>query len=617
MKLKLHMDDYVTAIGGVGLLRLQDWACRNFPQWRDLRDADKPIQPKPDYLEVDSSVVEHIPEWYFKYLLEKHSVSAREREKLKSIADFRYQSQKNQVTRLKDAVHGSLKKLESYFPDHPEVQSLRQCLDEIKSMAVDQAATELERLRDRYLQILSTDVFEERLTFNYVRSVILKNFFGQASMLQKSMSGFNLQQHIDRMTVDYIEPLLHDVRIHERIHRGFSDERQKEEFITLLQKSKIQLHNKWAREIKKLDVQEIPAYLSRQLRCSFEEEWFATQQFEEMVFVPLGISGAIPNFKWNFKYHPTPISSWIRLVMFIAPVGLTRFTRFYNEEFETFYSFIFRDGSPLSIYQDNNDLDNMEHNESFDRLIPKLLQREEHKAKVEFSANMQIIEFYSDYDSRKTVMNYYHIPRHILAYFNNENINRMSQLFDRSIREPFLRLVMESIDPIPSIWHYLQKVIRGKGRANAAYAAIRERSKILLIKGKGVVNMPAVGEIKKASGLIYHVYTEGVKIRTGLERRASQQSESTEYVSGGGKRAAGIAHRLLNAAKAGNKQQFLDTVIRLYLTVGEPVPSSLLNVLHEERLDFASWSGAFISGLLSDNQGEEAEPEQTASFAGE
>lgn len=117
--------------------------------------------------------------------------------------------------------------------------------------------------------------------------------------------------------------------------------------------------------------------------------------------------------------------------------------------------------------------------------------------------------------------------------------------------------------------------------------------------------MSAIGEIKKTSGLIYHVYMEGVKVRNALEKRANLQSETTEYVAEGGKRAAGIAHRLLNAAKAGNKQQFLDTVIRLYLTVGEPVPSSMLNVLHEKRLDFASWSGAFISGLLSDGKMQE------------
>ena len=107
----------------------------------------------------------------------------------------------------------------------------------------------------------------------------------------------------------------------------------------------------------------------------------------------------------------------------------------------------------------------------------------------------------------------------------------------------------------------------------------------------------------KHHGHIKAMFNEGKTIRDKLYDRAGQQREATEYASGGDKRVASVAYRLLNAAKAGNRKQFLDTTIRLYLQVGEPVPGLLLNVIHEEKLDFDSLSGAFITGLLFADRG--------------
>jgi len=612
MKLKLHMDDYLTAIGGVALLRLQEWACNHLPQWRGMLDTQKPIQSKSDFVEVDSSVLEHLPEWYFKFLMDKHSVTAREREKFKTITDFKYTSPKEQILRLKEAINDNFKKLNRYFSDHPQLHRMHDLLESVKTLNPDRAETELEQLRDHYVELLATAEFEEKLTLNIIRSFLFNNFFGQTSMLQRSRSNYTLQQHIDCMIQDFVKPVLVDIELLEWLNKTIAWDKQSQlQLVELLKNSGKTLYKQWSNQLKKLEPDNIETFLKEQLRCSFEEEWFATVQFEEMIFAPLGISGSRPNFNWNFNYPQMPISSWIKLVLFLAPIGLTRFTRLYKnglykDEYETYYSFIYRDGTPQSIFADNNELENLEHNESFDRLIPKLVQRDAFKARREAQPNIQVIEFYSDIEIRKTVMNYYHIPRHILMYFEG-SLNKLSQL-NRAIRDPFLQLVMENIDPINVIWLYLQKVIRGKGHAFSAYMALRERCIIQELKKKEGIRMPE-HEIKKKAGFIYHVAQEGVKIRKGLERRADKQSESADYVSSGGKRAAGIAHRLLNAAKANDKQQFLDTTIRLYLSVGEPVPTSLLNVLHEEKIDFASWSGAFISGLLGSNPSEKSENE--------
>jgi CRISPR-associated protein Cst1 len=410
-----------------------------------------------------------------------------------------------------------------------------------------------------------------------------------------------------------VKPVLFDIALREWIdNHPNPDKQSQQQLVELLKQSKRYPSREWEQPIKKMAPEEIHAFLNGKLRCSFEDEWFATMHFEEMVFGPLGISGALFNFNWDLEQHPMPISSWIRLVLFLAPVGLTRFTRYYRDEFETYYSFVYRDGTPQTIYEDNNELENLERNESFERLIPKLVQRQAFKARREHQPNIQVIEFYSDLGMRKTVMNYYHIPRHMIVYFSS-NLNRL-QYLHRPIRDPFLHLVMESVDPIPEIWRYMHKVILGQGQAYSAWLAVRERWVIQELKKKEGAKMTAE-ELRKKAGLIYHISQEGVKIRKGLERRADRQAESTDYVSSGGKRAAGIAHRLLNAAKARDKHQFLDTTIRLYLSVGEPVPNSLLNVLHEERVDFNTWAGAFIAGLLGADPSEKSDETATDEHA--
>jgi len=612
MQLKLHIDDYLTAIGGVALMRLQDWAVTNLVEWRDLRLEERPIRLKADHVEVDSSVLDHLPCWYFRYLMDKYSAKRREQERMRSLLASGYQSSRDKLSRLKDSININFTKLSKYFPDSPKITTMKQLLDEIKSIQTDETDEKMESIAERYLDLLSDEQFEERLTLNVLRSFLHNTFFGQTSMLQKTLSNANLQEHIERMQRDFVEPVKLDVAIRHWLETWPEPTADSQKaLVDLLRSSNRNPYKRWSNEIRKLKPEEIHAYMNTKLRCSFEEEWLATIHFEEMTFAPLGISGALVNFNWEHVHHQMPISNWIRLLLFMAPAGLTSFTRykqmpftsFNKDEFETFYCFVYRDGTPDMIYGDNEALDDMEHNESFERLIPKLIERETFKAKRKLQPNIQILEFQSDISKKKTVLYDYHVPRHVLIYFSSGKSNLSNM--HRPIREAFLKLILESIDPISVIWNYMQSVIQGKGSSYSAYLAIRERWIIEQLKKEGLREMDAA--LQRKAGYIYYISQEGAKIREGLERRADKQSESTDYVSSGRKKAAGIAYRLLNAARSGDKQLFLDTTIRLYLSVGEDVPISLLNVLHEDKVDFATWSGAFITGLLGGDQKESAD----------
>ncbi|YAR63507.1 hypothetical protein ACUIAK_12800 [Bacillus cytotoxicus] len=44
---------------------------------------------------------------------------------------------------------------------------------------------------------------------------------------------------------------------------------------------------------------------------------------------------------------------------------------------------------------------------------------------------------------------------------------------------------------------------------------------------------------------------------------------------------------------------FLDTVMRLYMSVEKPFPRVFMNILDESNIDFASIGDSFIAGLIS------------------
>lgn len=67
----------------------------------------------------------------------------------------------------------------------------------------------------------------------------------------------------------------------------------------------------------------------------------------------------------------------------------------------------------------------------------------------------------------------------------------------------------------------------------------------------------------------------------------------------GAKKAQGIAYRLLNSVRSNDKNTFMDTVMRVYISSDLEMPGLLLEALHEEKMDFATVGNAWIAGLIS------------------
>src|SRR5690625_1757974 len=77
-----------------------------------------------------------------------------------------------------------------------------------------------------------------------------------------------------------------------------------------------------------------------------------------------------------------------------------------------------------------------------------------------------------------------------------------------------------------------------------------------------------------------------------------KSAEQVKYKIGVSK-AQGIAYRLLNSVRSNDKNTFMDTVMRVYISSDLEMPGLLLEALHEEKMDFATVGNAWIAGLVS------------------
>ncbi|MBO8172638.1 MAG: hypothetical protein H0Z33_12220 [Bacillaceae bacterium] len=591
MKLTLYMDDYLTSMGGVGFWRLFEYGQKT----GTIPAESSWVEFEANRMLINSEMLKLLPQLYFSYLLDEYSVAKREKQRLKKQREWgkREKNFPDYVKSVKGSFTTNLDKIKKYFKETNEYQHLVDLQKRLKEIRRFQQYDELVTIEEAFVDILSRPFIDEKLTLNFIKSPsLLQSFFGQPSFLNVSKNKLTLQEQIELMYQDYIKPVEEDLQFKKALKSS-----NIEEIKDILQNSRRQILKNWGKTIKKRSSEEIETYFENCLYCTFFEEWLATDNFEELTFTPLGLSkkNAL-NFLWNLDdKQPVPISSWAKLVLFMTPIGVTTYHRRFKGEYKFFHGFVYRHGSPKDQIRSNQDFYDMKQNDSpFERIISRLLEQEKERAKFEKDTSFLFIEFSSDYDSKKTIIESFYMPKYLIQYFTNDTVSNLDKIRDYSFKEEFLRMILLGQDTKSLIFNHLRETIRRQQQSYGDFVAFLERQKIEWLK-KGVHN------VKKNAKRLYFLYGEGQKLRMKILEKSQSRVEETEgNDSTGKKRIAAIAYRLLNAAKSGDKKQFLDTIFRLHLQANHSVSNLFLNALHEEEMDFTTVSGAFISGLLSE-----------------
>ncbi|NGP44616.1 hypothetical protein G4V62_06465 [Bacillaceae bacterium SIJ1] len=542
--------------------------------------------------------LQEIAERFFRYLLDTFNVIDRD---VHSFSWYTLQLQKKPekaktyAADVRKRMNDQVKKVQKYFPESQEYQQLKQWMERMKEIKKEEDLPLLEEAITSYERLMSVDFIREKLTLNYVKSVILGPFFGQTSFLQRTFNARSTEDHVQQFQTDFVSPALDELRFYAVYQSG-----DVEEVKSFLHEN---VHHddfkRWQKALKKMShMDEIHNFFKeKQLPCSFIDELVGVQSFEEKIFGPLAFSkDKAVNFSWEFdKKTPVPISATARLLLFLVPLGLAFYSRkigtVYNNDSLRYGGLVLSQQSFPNILKENETYYAMRSREgnSFGETVATILQESMHKAD-KLIKSYQIIEVHSNIDAKKTLLDAYHMPVYLARYLGNHG-NGIKLLYDKTLRDQFVRTALKGQDTKQVLFDYVRLAIAEPFHAVGAFHAVRERACIQEAR-------EGVEQLRNQDKRITFMYYQGVKVREAMVQSRGQGGDEGPYRASGRKKLESIAYRLLNALKAGNQQAFMDTVFRLYMNTDEELPSMFLDTYKEDGLDFETVAGAFISGLM-------------------
>ncbi|MNW30092.1 hypothetical protein D3C74_69670 [compost metagenome] len=622
--------------GLIGLTRIFD------PYEQGTHDDLPPIAHRTG-ITLTEEHIEQFPERYIRWLIREYSIVKRDVSRMqwsleqlnRSLGNLDNDSdQKRQLTpkiqdtakQIRKSINEQVKKVEKYFPKTTEHQNLVLLLQQLDTLSKNKDAylyaDQIQQSVQQYEKIMSTPMINEKLTLNYVKAVILGVFFGQASILQPVFNSKSIEQHIEQLNKDFALPALRELQLYDALNRHSSDS----DIVHVLEEysETYKPFKDWLKLMKKNKMTEegYDFFKNHVLPCSFIDGVPATQSYEEMTFSPLALSkkNAV-NFSWNFdKNLPIPISAIARLIFFAVPAGLAVYNRrLGTEEFnenKRFFGMVMTQNTFTENVKNNNTYRTHRNGGStLGEVIHGLLEEAKDKAKKIHKQSYFFIELHSEYQAKKTLLDYYHMPPYLASFLSTHG-DKLFGIRQTQAKEKILRALLQGLDPKEAIYELLRQAIapqnlneaarniESQRLADSAYQASLARKRILESK-KGEMEMTNYDKT------IGHVYEQGVKLRKRfIATRFTEDGEGSAHQAGGRKKLDGIAYRLLNTAKAGNASDFLDTVLRMYLSANAAsarqnpsggyleVPSILVDGYKEGGLDFDTIAITFVAGLL-------------------
>lgn len=537
-----------------------------------LEDFGEKVKTTYDGIIIEKKHLIKLPEAYFSYYLKNYSAAERNERKIRRLHNLFVNGEKTAKTELNKELNELKKSIHRYFKDTNEGIRIGELADAYRKEKNYQH--EMDEWVNEFIQLLYTKAIDEKLTSNFFKTVLLNPFFGQVSFLNVTNNKKTIQEQKEIFFRDFIYPILEEWKLIDAIQ-----EENKERIDKILSDTNYNSFNSFKRKFKKMSVEEMKDYIENEIhRCSLTDFPLAFQNFEEKIFTPLSLSlDKARNMSWNANQKEyIPVSSLARLIIFCAQAGGTDT---HNKS-----TFIFYGGAFDEIYQVNKSYGDLKSDQkTFDEVIFDLVR--EQKVKADYLNRRYIIyEYESEYESKRTLLDYMIMTPDLVKLFSEE-----SKLFDplhHTNKTKIIKLLLHRIDPK----HFIMD-------------ELRER----IQKNYPVFNVIRLVKIRHLSKCL----KEDILVDKTIEkRRVWALVKSAEEVRNkiGTKKAQGIAYRLLNSVRSNDKNTFMDTVMRVYISSDLEMPGLLLEALHEEKMDFATVGNAWIAGLISktdENKGED------------
>ncbi|NMS88474.1 type I-B CRISPR-associated protein Cas8b1/Cst1 [Clostridioides difficile] len=607
MKLRVYRGDWFFNMGIVGFLNI-------------IKKAEKKseIFIMEDYIEFDSSFLENFHEYYFDYFMEEYDVSKRIRKSVDYSINFiksKPDKIKDGIKKIKDNIKQQNDKVKKFDEDNSNL--IKEKLDIISKIKSYDEFNLLETLIDDIIDIFKLKSINDRLTANLYKYVVQDNYFGQVSFFNVAKAKLDLDGLKQVMFNDYLRQIIYlgeledlleendydklKIYLNDRldsISKDVNEKKVSKSSINTIEKIMKEINNKFIKKNK--SIEDIRLYMDSLEVCEMCGSYKGIlDEYSESNFAPLGVStNNARNMFWNQEYT-TSICDVCKLILFCTPAGATYTRKNYlsNEENE-FYLFVNMDTSINELFERNNNLkiqksessDSKDEN-PFNQLIKSIV--EENKLKSEWQLhNILFVEFKASIDSKKCKINYFNIPTYLAKIFAYEN-TKIQNIYDYKLKSNALDLLLKNRDlkylTNNTLRNKVKNGMESKNKSNISgidcFRIVQLRALINSYK-KGVCKMDSKN-LEKNDKKLRVIYYLGCDVHDHYVKENSKNKID------------GVSYKLLNSVKVGNKNDFMDTVIRIFMSAEKQIPEFILDIEIEKDLDFESIGHAFISGLVS------------------
>ncbi|HBG2764301.1 TPA: type I-B CRISPR-associated protein Cas8b1/Cst1 [Clostridioides difficile] len=600
MKLRVYRGDWFFNMGIVGFLNI-------------IKKADKQAEIfiMEDYIEFDSLFLENFHEYYFNYFMDEYDVSKRIKKNIDYSINFiksKPDRIKDGIKKIKDSVKQQNDKIKKF--DEEKFNMIKEKLDSMSKIKSYDEFDSLEALVDETIDIFKIKSINDRLTANLYKYVVQDNYFGQVSFFNVAKAKLDLDGLKQVMFNDYLRQIIYFGELEDLLEENDYDKLKnylndrlnsiaKDINEKKVSKTSINTIEKIMKEINKnfikknKSIEDIKKYMDSLEVCEMCGLYKGIlDEYSESNFAPLGVStNNARNMFWNQAYVPS-ICDICKLILFCTPAGATYTRKNYliNEENE-FYLFVNMDTCINELFERNNSLkaQKSEYSDSkdenpFNQLIKSIV--EENTLKSEWQLrNILFVEFKASIDSKKCKINYFNIPTYLAKFFVKEN-KKIQSIYDYKLKSNVLDLILKSKDLKHLINNTLRNIVKSNLESNNK-SNISGLSCFNVVQLRTILNNYKRGVYKMDYKKLRKIYESGCEIHDYyIDKNAKNKIE-------------GITYKILNLIKVGNKNDFMQTILRIFSPSEKTPPEEILQIFVEEDLDFESVGYAFVTGLIS------------------
>lgn len=599
MKLKVYKGDWFYNMGIVGFLNILNEA-----------GIKKQVIINEDYIEFDSLILNSFHNNYFDYFMKEYDVAKRVGNSINYSLNY-VKSNPEKIKEISKKIRESLKKQNDKVKKFDELNYniLKEKLEVIGKIKKAEEIEQLEQLVKESIDILKTESINDRLTANLYKFIIGDNYFGQVSFFNVAKSKLNLEGLKQVMYNDYLVSIVYMGELESLIDKGdlvnlekyivekldylnieTSEKRISKSSIKIIEKIMKDINSKFIK--KKKSIEDIKEYINSLEVCEMCGTYKGLiNDYSESNFAPLGVSNDnAKNMFWN-QDSTYSICDICKLILFCTPAGgiYTKKNYIENEDNE-FYSFVNIDTSIDDIYNTNINLKKLKDRDNpFNDLVIDIVSENKEKSEWQLQ-NILFIEFKASIDAKKCKMNYFNIPTYLAKFFVSEsgkNSKLIQGIYDKRFKVNIVDILLKNRDLKHLISKSLREKIKDKledeHKSNISLSDIFKAIKIRALidsykKGVYKMNDKKLQVVKYAGHEIHDYY-----VSTNSKNKINS-----------------VAYKLLNTIKVGNKKDFMDTVLRVFMSAEKSVPSIFIEIMAQKDLDFESIGHAFITGLISE-----------------